>query len=375
MRIALDARTLFAARRRGTGRNLIDAYRIIPRLRPAWEFVLYHQAPPADDPLPPADNVTRRQMDIIGDRWHAWQEIALPVRAWKDRASLLHCPANEGPRRCMVPLVVTIHDLVPLKVADELPPDETARFAAKVEAAADRAVAIICVSEATRSDLIERHPRCANRVHVVPWAPDTLCTNGHRQDRLDEVRKIYGLANQRWLVSFSGNSPRKNARRLIDAFAAVPRDARDGAALVLVGCEPESFRTELLARAADRGVSDACRILGFVPEGHVPVLLSHACGLVFASLYEGFGLPILDAFACQTPVLTSDISSMPEIAGDAAVYCKPDDTESIAAGMTSLLNDGPSITQLIDRGRERLRGYSWERTAELMCTVYEAAVS
>jgi glycosyltransferase involved in cell wall biosynthesis len=387
MRIALDARTLFAAQRRGTGRNLTDAYRIIPQLRPAWEFVLYHQAPPARDPLPPTDNVKRRRMDIIGDRWHAWQEVALPVRAWRDRATLLHCPANEGPNRCMVPLVVTIHDLVPLKVPGELLPDETARFAAKVEAAAHRAAAIICVSEATRRDLLERHPSCADRVHVVPWAADTLCTSGrahakpeHDAGRCDEavlkeVRALYGLAGRRWLISFSGDSPRKNARRLIDAFAAVRQDVRGDTLLVLVGCEPAAFRTELLARALSRRVSDACRIIGFVPESHVPVLLKHASGLVFASLYEGFGLPILDAFASQTPVLTSDVSSMPEIAGDAAVYCKPDDTASITAGMTRLLDDGPSISRLIDRGRERLRAYSWERTAELMCNVYEAAAS
>jgi glycosyltransferase involved in cell wall biosynthesis len=144
--------------------------------------------------------------------------------------------------------------------------------------------------------------------------------------------------------------------------------------LVIVGCEPASFRAELEERALRHSIRDRYRLLGFVPHEDLPWLLRGACGLVMPSLAEGFGLPILDAFACGTPVLTSNLSSMPEVAGQAAIYCDPRSPGSIAAGIVRLLD--PRIARgLRQAGYERLREFSWQRTARLMCDVYERCVS
>jgi glycosyltransferase involved in cell wall biosynthesis len=121
-------------------------------------------------------------------------------------------------------------------------------------------------------------------------------------------------------------------------------------------------------------VRSAVRVFGFVSHEDLPGLLGGACGLVMPSLCEGFGLPILDAFACRTPVLTSDLSSMPEVAGDAAAYCNPHSLTSIAEGIAQLL-DRTSAERLRRAGAERLQSFSWERTARLMCGVYERCVS
>lgn len=384
MRIGLDARTMTMPRPRGTGRNLIDAYRLIPSLRPNWEFILYHQRPlpdgPRDDrgPLPwDYPNVRLRRLDMPGDRFDAWFQVRLPLAARNDRVDLLHLPASAAPAWNPVPVVVTIHDLIPLQIADEMTSEQTVVFARGVDRALSRARRFITPSAATRELICARYGVGRERIDVVPWAPDTRIVADARQtlsaSRRQRIRERYGLA-QRWLLSFSGNARRKNARGVIDAFARVPAAMRRDYQLVLVGCEPETCRAALEVEAERAGISGQVRPLGFVPLEDLPVLLRGASGLVMPSRGEGFGLPILDAFACGVPVLTSDISSMPEVAGDAAVYCDPHDPASIANGIEQLLTP-ETAARLVPRGYEQLAKFSWERTAEAMCAVYEKATS
>ena len=201
----------------------------------------------------------------------------------------------------------------------------------------------------------------------------TLTEAGAGLEAQQAVRCQYGLSRP-WLMGFSGSSCRKNAFGLIDAMKRLPPEARDSVLLVLIGCEPAEFRERLAERARRRGIASNCRFLGFVPHDDIAGLLGGARGLVMPSLYEGFGLPILDAFALDVPVMTSDVSSMPEIAGDAAVYCNPQDTDSIARGIERLLDDQVA-ERLVRAGRARVELFTWERTAEAICEVYERCSS
>jgi glycosyltransferase involved in cell wall biosynthesis len=378
-RIGLDARSIFMPRPRGTGRNLLDAYRLIPSLRPAWQFTLYHQRDVPCEVSQGFPNVRTRRIDIPGDRLDLWFQVRLPAAAWRDGVDLLHLPANAAPRRAPVPLVVTVHDLMPLTDVGGCSPVQQRAFRRGVERTVRDAVHIISPSQATCDELHDRFGVDLERVTVIPWAPDRAiatavgATDGSTmQGRIARVRAHYGL-EQDWLISFGGSSPRKNTRGLLDGFARVVRALRDQVQLVVVGCEPASLRAELEEWARALGVRADCRLLGFVPHEDLPGLLSGARALAMPSLCEGFGLPILDAFACGTPVLTSDLSSMPEVAGEAAIYCDPHSPLSIADGLTRLL-DGACVERLRAAGYERLREFSWERTARLMCEVYERCV-
>lgn len=216
-----------------------------------------------------------------------------------------------------------------------------------------------------------------DQMTVIPWAADTRVVAADRQEfnerQRQRLRAEYGLAD-RWLMSFSGSSRRKNARGVLDGFSRVAPELRQGLQVVLIGCEPEAYRAQLAAHAQGLGITAQSRILSFVPYADLPALLRGACGLLMPSRHEGFGLPILDAFASGVPVLTSNVSSMPEVAGDAAVYCDPDDANSIAAGIERLL-DVPTAAELVQRGRQRLAMFSWERTAQAMCAVYERCLN
>lgn len=379
MKIGLDARTLTADRPRGTGRNLLDAYRLLAPQRPLWQFTFYHRSSGAAQATwqPPltAPNLHWRRLDMPGDRLDAWFQLRLPLAARQDRLDLLHLPANAAPAWCPVPFVITIHDLAPLRVPGEATASEASAFRRGVERGIHRAAHIITVSQSTADDLTATWGVSAQRITVIPWAPDQLIAAAapaavQPAARLD-LRARYGLA-ERWLISFAGRSARKNAAGTLAGFARVPSAARGGVQLVLIGCEPESWRDELRQEAALRGVDTHTRVLGFVPHADLPGLLAGSNGLLMPSRYEGFGLPILDAFACGTPVLTSDVSSMPEVAGDAALYCEPDAPDSIAAGIARLLD--PSVARdLVERGRRRLAGFTWERTANSLGSVYERA--
>lgn len=384
MHIGLDARAFCSPSPRGIGRSLLEIYRRVVALRPDWRFTLYHQGPqgPLDDgrhvsghaasgrPAEPWEqpNVQPRRIDIPGDRFDAWLQVRLPVAAWRDRVDLLHFPANAAPACCPTPFVATIHDLIPLQVDDEVTPGERRAFLRGVRRAVRGARHIVAVSQATRAALCETFSLARQRISVIHWASGSAFDKTQHTDR----RKLcarYAITRP-WLFACSGSARRKNAVGLIKAVRRLPDEVRRSMQLVLVGCEPAGFREQLAAEARRLGVADDCRILGYVPDHDLCGLLSQSRGLVMASLLEGFGLPILDAFAAGVPVLTSNIGSMPEIAGDAAVYCDPYSVESISAGMLRLLDKDTAAT-LVENGRRRNTQFSWERSAAALCDVYE----
>jgi alpha-1,3-rhamnosyl/mannosyltransferase len=226
--------------------------------------------------------------------------------------------------------------------------------------------------------LVAAYDADPNRISVIPWAPDELVLQQCRAlqqdpERVAGVAKRYDLDHP-WLLNFSGSSRRKNAYRIIDAVAELPPEIRMRCVVALTGCEPQAFRNELRTRAERLGVGSSVRLLGFVPHEDLPSLLVGARGLLIPSLGEGFGLPILDAFAADVPVLAAATSSLPEVAGEAAVYCNPRSTRSVADGIKTLL-DPKEAGRLRLLGRQRVRVFSWEHTARLMAETFERVLT
>lgn len=374
-RIGIDARTLTLPRMRGVGRTLADTLRLLPRLRPGWEFILYHQRPLPADNAPPWEqpNVRTCRFDIPGDRFDLWLHVGLPWRAWRDGVDVLHLPAHVAPWRTPLPAVVTVHDLIPLALEDEC--DATARrgFRRRICRAVRRAAHIVTISNATRDDLERFLHVPPAKVTTIPWGPDQTLA-ARTAEPLDDARRAalcqkYEL-DRPWLLVPAGATPRKNTARIVQAWARVSADVRSAYRLVLTGGGPAAVRAQLQQRAAELGVLDSVRVLDFVPAEDMSDLLRAATGLVFPSRYEGFGLPVLDAFICGVPVLTSRVSSLPEVAGDAAVYCNPENVDDIAAGIGRLL-DGATADRLRAMGRERLRLFTWEQAAAAWARVFD----
>ena len=368
--IGLDARSIYARSRRGTGKNLLDAYRVMARLRPEWRFVLYHRGFEGIDPFAEYANISSAAIDMPGDRWNLWEHLRLPAAVCRDGVDLLHCPANSCPRFRATRVVSTIHDLIPLKLSDPAMNGEAQRFRNRVRRCLARSKRVIAVSESTKQDLISDLGGDPDRIDVITWAADSACTPVRDEAELARIRARYNITG-RYLLAFSGRSRRKNAEGMIRGLARLPAELRGDVQFVLVGVEPIEQRAELTELIGELGIADNCAVFGFAPEEDIAPLLSGAEALAFCSLYEGFGLPILDAFRCETAVLTSNVSSMPEVAGEAAVYCDPGDCSSIADGMTRLLRDRELRDLLVERGRKRVRQFTWEGTAETICGIFE----
>ena len=225
-------------------------------------------------------------------------------------------------------------------------------------------------SDDARADIVARLGVPADKIAVTNWGPTDQLTKTTDAGRLRAVRDEYAVPGA-YLLHFGMTIPRKNTGRVIDAWGRLTPAERGAAVLLVVGVESAAGLDTFRARAAAAGVADSCAVRGYIPEADVAPLLTAAAGLVYTPLAEGFGMPVLDAFACETPVLAGDRSSVPEVAGDAAVSVDPNDTPALAAGMARLLTDPALRDRLRDAGRDRLTLFTWERCAEQVARVFE----
>ncbi len=370
MFIGLDARTIYQPNRRGTGKNLIDLYTRLAAVRPHWRVIAYHRQPGQVDELLPSPNIQPKLIEMVGDRFDAWQQWRLPVAARRDHLDVLHCPANLCPQWMPTKTIVTIHDLIPLDFPDNRPATQVRRFERAVRRACKSAAGIICPSSYTRDRLVRQFNADPRRITVNAWAPDSS-VQPIPQHRWAPVLDSYGITKP-FVLHFGAADPRKNTRRMIEAWAACNPIHRRRWQLLIVGLDHKT-RQELSNTVTQLSLQSSVRLHGFADEAHLPTLLSASELVAYPSLSEGFGLPILDAWAAGTTILTSDCTSLTEVADDAAILVDPLDALSIARGLNRLMRDARLRSELIYKGRNRLKRYSWRATTERFAAALERA--
>jgi len=371
MNLGIDARSLLNASPRGEGRSLRRLYQEISGRRPDWRLVFYGQGAKPFDTGVAGCRVD--MFDVPGFRLNTWENIGLPLRAWRDHIDLLHCSSSTAPRFASMPVVMTVHDVIPLVFDDGWAMPEIARFRRQLGAGLRTARAIITVSRHTRDDLVRLFRIDRNRITVVHWGIDPGAAPPG--DRADLVRRLSCPALMGpYFVTFGGNARRKNAHATLDAFAIAC--ARHGdIRLAVVGLGNAKVR-EQYQNAADRlGIGNRVDLLGYVSDEDLDDLYAHTHGLLYLSLYEGFGLPVLEAMARGAPVIASNTTSIPEVAGDAASLVDPTDREAIAAAVCALAADPQQRAQMSANGIRRARDFSWSSTASLTIDALESAVS
>jgi glycosyltransferase involved in cell wall biosynthesis len=305
----------------------------------------------------------RRTQWVVGDQVHS---VRMANRA---RADLVHSLASTGAVGGQFARVVTVHDLHYRVHPDTHFGMRALGMRALVPLAVRRAHRLIVPSEATRADLLRFTGAEPERVDVIPegigQSPGTQGDAGAGRERL-------GAGERPVVLSVSAKRPHKNLARLIGALARIPGERRP--LLVLPGY-PTPYEDELRELARARDVSADVRFLGWVSSRELDDLYAAADCFVFPSLYEGFGLPVLEAMARGVPVATSGRASLAEVAGDAALRFDPDDEASIAAAIETLLGDEALREQLRAAGRERSSGFTWERAADLTVAAYRRALA
>ncbi len=286
-----------------------------------------------------------------------WTHLRLSAELARRPPDVLFVPAHVLPLYCPVPAVVTVHDLGYRYYPEAHTPFQRRYLDWTTRRHARLARRLIADSAATRDDLLRHYRADPARIRVVH-----LGVNPALRPVADPspVRRKYGLHND-YLLYLGTLQPRKNLLRLLDAFAQV--SDRFPVDLVLAGGKGWLYES-IFARARELGLGDRVRFPGYIPEADKAALLSGATAFVFPSLYEGFGLPVLEAMACGTPTLIANASSLPEIAGDAALRVDPLRVESIAGGLARLLADPALRRSLAEKGLRRVRQFSWHRAAE-----------
>jgi glycosyltransferase involved in cell wall biosynthesis len=349
--IGIDARAA-SEEPAGRGRVVRELLDALARRQDPVRYVLYALSPHAANLDERFSWRCRRLPDPL---WHLWAAFA----ATRECNVFLSTNSYLTPWFLRIPTAVIVYDLVAFQTRAA-----AQRRAARIERATikrglRRSGAVVCISEATRADLIARFPWVARRTSVLPLAADPRFAQQLSAAEQLPVLARYGLG-ERFILATGTLEPRKNLVRVIDAHAALAESLRETHPLVLVG--PRGWESdEIVARA---GADDRLvRILGHVPDEDLAVLYGACTVFSYPSLYEGFGLPLLEAMAAGAACITSNVSSLPEVGGDAVVYVDPLSVDEITGALENLLTSDETRADLGERAARRAAGFSWDRTA------------
>ena len=363
MRVAIDTRKIHDF---GIGTYIRNLLRQLARIDRDNEYVLLCRE--ADLGIAAQLGPNFRSVREPSPNYSLREQIHVPWVLRRERPDVYHAPHYILPAAVRCRSVVTIHDCIHLMFPQYLPNKAAYAYArASMWAAARRSDCILTVSEASKKDILHLFNVKPEKIVVVYNAIDEHFSTSPSDEHVARVRERYQLDHK--FVLYVGNiKPHKNLVRLIEAFSQLRR-THDDLKLLIIG--DEISKLPALRRAVhSHKLHKHVRFLGYLKDDTLTVLYRLASVFVFPSLYEGFGLPPLEAMASGTPVVTSNVSSLPEVTGDAAVLVDPYDVESIEDGMRRVIDDPVLAATLRRKGLQRAREFSWERTVEKTQRVY-----
>ena len=299
-----------------------------------------------------------------------FEQVSFPRACLRQGVEIAHVPYFASPLFPTTPTVVTVHDLIPMLLPAYRGSILVRLYTHLVAAAARKADTVLTDSEASKQDIVRLLGIPAERVRVIYLAADDIYQPVLDEHRLAATRRKYGLPES-YLLYLGGFDQRKNVPTLLKAFVQLAKDSK--AFLVVADQLPErdlTFSPDPRPIVQELGIGERVVFTGWVPEEDKPALYSGARALVFPSLYEGFGLPSLEALACGTPVIASNRGSLPEIVGDGGLLLEPDDVEGLTGAIEKLLKDDTLWGDLRERGLAHAARFSWEKTARETLAVY-----
>jgi glycosyltransferase involved in cell wall biosynthesis len=368
--VAVDTRYL-SQEITGVGRNVGNLVSELERLAPpdlAFRLVCF------DGRLPSS----RLQNHVLRGIWR-WarplslaQQVLLPGVARATGCHLFHYGYFDVPRGFSMPVVATCYDIEPLR-HPSLFPSRIVWYYRAMSGGLRGARRVIAISKATADDLVELLGVRRDRIRVVPLAPDARFAPASSIPRREEIRRKYGLPGR--FVLYVGNTmPHKNLPRLVSAIRRA-RTVDPSVCLIIAGGRDRYRALTERAISASGLMNDAARFIGRIPDDDLPFVYQCATVFAFPSLHEGFGLPVIEAMACGTPVVTSNLSSLPEVAGDAAILVDPLKEDELASGILCLFRDAHAAHEHASRGLLQARRFSWQRCAEQHIEIYREVLA
>ncbi len=367
MRITIDARMIENS---GIGRYIKNLLVRLPELEPSCTFTAIVNS---NGLLPhasggPVVKVLDRPIPI----YTLSEQLFLPFETNRARPDLIHYPSFNMPLINTRPVVVTIHDLVYYLFEDACPGRLAHLYARTFFRIVTRAACrIIAISNHTKEDIVKHLGISPEKIDVTPMGVDDTYRPVEDEEFLKTVRERYSIKAP-FVLYVGTHHPRKNLLRLVHAFSRVK--AAEDMNLVITG-KVEKRRSLLYNTVKELGLEERVVFTGYVPERDLPALYTMAELFVFPSLYEGFGIPPIEAMACATPVVSSNTTSLPEVVGDAAVTVDPLDVDAIAGAMERVLSSRDLKDELVEKGLRRAALFRWEDTARKTIEVYKKVLA
>lgn len=342
----------------------------LPAAAPHYRFVAFLNEPQMASPAP--------AMRLRHTRWQtrnpllriAWEQISLPLAAAGERLALLHALAFVRPVLARCPVVLTIYDMSFMRMPERFPAFQRHYLRLMTGYSARHADAITVISQSTKDDVIEFCGVAPERIAVVYCGVDEQF-RPLGAAAIEQFRASKGLP-ERFILYLGTIEPRKNVAQIVRSFAALPAAGRPK--LVIAGAKGWGY-DDVYAAAEQSGVRGDIIFTGYVAQHELPLWYNAAELFVYPSHYEGFGLPVAEAMACGTPAITSNVSSLPEVAGNAALTVAPADTRALTAAIAQALSDAPLRAQMKERGLTQAARFSWRRVAELTAQVYDRVLT
>lgn len=364
MKIAIDASTI--STQGGPRTYVLGLLEALLSLDCENEYTVFYNDPVHTGRFPKAREIVLPGRNPVARLWR--EHVLLPLACRREKIDLLHCPKSAIPFFSPCPVVVTLHDLIPIKHP------ETEKFVARVywrlqiPIAAKRSDFIITDSEHARKEIIDDFNVAPELVKAIMLGFNPAMSVACTPEAAEMVRQKYRLP-ERYILYVGTIQPRKNIPTLLEAFNILKRDNGIPHRLVIVGRKGWLY-DELFARISELGRGDDVIFTGFVPDEELPAIYAGADMFAYLSFFEGFGLPPLEAMACGVPVVVSNTSSLPEVVGDAGIAVEPGDVAAVAAAILKILTNIEFATELRERGLRRSAAFSWDRCARETLHVY-----
>lgn len=377
MLIGIDAR--FALRKpRGVGKYALNLIRYLSEADKDNKYILYTDREDVDKVFPKQNNFQIKNIGFCN--YLIWEQILLPLEVRKDKINILHCTANTAPlvlpRELM--LVSTLHDVSYLKPYSIMPKSpylyqRLGRMYRKivVPKSLKRASAVVTVSEFAKKDILTHIPFLSKEmVFITNEAVSDVFRTIDKEEARSFVKLRYGITGK-YILNVGGRDPQKNTAFLIENFLELKKAGRLLERIVVVGFLNYE-RTGFYENLRNSGFRADVYFIDFASERELVQLYNGAEAFIFPSLYESFGIPPLEAMACGIPVVASNTGAIPEIVGEAAILINPKNKEEFKATLLRMLDDQVTRQELIRRGFERIKKFSWLRMAIETLNVYEA---
>lgn len=315
-------------------------------------------------PIP--NNLTPAQGSSGHLRRLLWTQLQVPRIYRQLKSSLFFSPVPEAPLYSQCRSVTMMHDLIPLRFPNRFSP-LTPYYRYYIPQVLTQAEHIICNSQATATDIVDFYGIPARKITPIHLGYDRNHFRPLSRAENQSSKFLAEVGNSEestkpFFLYIGRHDPYKNLQRLIAAFAAIPHC--HNYQLWLAGSRDPRYTPQLKTQAEELGIAKQVKFLDYVDYDRLPIILSQATALVFPSLWEGFGIPVLEAMACGTPVITSNLASLPEVAGDAGILVNPYQVEAIAQAMEEIVTDQQLRCQLSRQSLQRAQQFSWQKTGQ-----------